>query len=71
MNGDNVYKKLKPLKHEESEMPKFHETFLPILDILSDSKIRHYNDLKIKVRDKHFIDLTADFLAGKKIQRNQ
>ena len=48
-----------------TEMPKFHETFLPILDVLSDGKILHYNDLKIKVRDKHFTDLTEDLLAKK------
>lgn len=43
-------------------LPKFHETFIPILDILSNGQIIHYNDLRKQVRDKHFSNLPEDAL---------
>jgi hypothetical protein len=27
------------------DLPKFHETFIPILEVLSDGKVIHYNQL--------------------------
>ena len=43
-------------------LPKFHETFIPILEVLSDGKIIHYNELRKKVRDEHYSDLPAELL---------
>ena len=47
------------------ELPKFHETFIPILDVLSDMEVIHYNDLRKKVRDKHYLDLPEEALTKK------
>ena len=47
------------------ELPKFHETFIPILDVLSDGEVIHYNDLRKKVRDKHYLDLPEEALTKK------
>lgn len=45
------------------ELPKFHETFIPILDLLSDSKVRHTNrEMVYEVRDKYYSDLSDDLL---------
>jgi len=50
---------------ENRELPKFHETFIPVLESLSDKKIVHRNDLRIKVRDQHYSDLPKDILKEK------
>lgn len=47
------------------ELPKFHETFIPILDALSDGEVIHYNDLRKKVRDKHYLNLPEEALTKK------
>lgn len=44
------------------DMPKFHQTFIPILDVLSDGKIIHHNELRKKVRDKHYSHLPEQLL---------
>lgn len=44
------------------ELPKFHETFNPILDILSDGKIIHHRELIQKVVDKYYSDLPQELL---------
>ncbi len=46
-------------------LPKFHETFIPILDVLSSGEVIHYNELRKRVRDKHYSDLPNDLLAQK------
>jgi restriction system protein len=47
------------------EIPKFHETFIPILKVLSDEKIIHYNDLRKKVRDEFYSNLPNELLNKK------
>ena len=44
----------------KAEIPKFHETFIPVLDVLSDGEIIHYDELRRKVRDKHYSHLTKE-----------
>lgn len=44
------------------EIPKFHETFEPILSILDSGETLHYNDLRIKVRDKFYSHLPKELL---------
>ena len=44
------------------ELPKFHETFIPILKVLSDEGILHYNDLRQKVRERFYSDLSHEAL---------
>lgn len=41
-------------------LPKFHETFIPILKVLSDGKVYHYKDLVRKVRDEFYSDLPSN-----------
>lgn len=38
-------------------LPKFHQTFIPILDVLSDGNTLEYKELSKKVRDKFYSDL--------------
>ncbi len=47
------------------EIPKFHETFLPILDILSNGETMHTRDLYQNVIDKYYKDLTEEKLKEK------
>jgi restriction system protein len=47
------------------EIPKFHETFLPILDILSNGETMHTRDLYQNVIDKYYNDLTEEQLKEK------
>ncbi|NLF42458.1 MAG: restriction endonuclease [Bacteroidales bacterium] len=47
------------------ELPKFHETFNPILDILSDGKIIASRELLNKVVDKYYKDLPQELLDQK------
>jgi len=48
-----------------SELPKFYETFLPILDVLSAHDVMHYNELRKCVRDKHYAHLPEEQLSQK------
>jgi restriction system protein len=50
------------IKNEKQELPKFHETFVPILEVLSNGENLHYNDLRIKVRDKYYSSLPKELL---------
>lgn len=45
-----------------TELPKFHETFIPILDVLLESGQLHYDDLRKRVRDKHYSFLPDELL---------
>ncbi len=47
------------------DLPKFHETFIPILEVLSDGEVLHYNELRKRVRDKYYSDLPQELLTQK------
>lgn len=47
------------------EIPKFHETFKPILEVLSNGKIIHTRELQRLVIEKYFSHLTEDQLSEK------
>lgn len=47
------------------ELPKFHETFNPILDILSDGKIIHTREMQEKVIQKYYSNLPKELLEEK------
>jgi len=47
------------------ELPKFHETFSPILDVLSNKKIIHHRELIKHVIDKYYSELPAELLEEK------
>lgn len=44
------------------DIPKFHETFLPILEVLRDGKTIHFRELYKNVKDRYFSGLTKDQL---------
>jgi len=46
-------------------IPKFHETFTPILKILKDSLVMSHKDLIIKVIEIYYSDLPSDLLELK------
>lgn len=46
----------------KDEIPKFNETFIPVLDVLSDGELIHYDELRRKVRDKHYSHLPEQLL---------
>jgi restriction system protein len=45
------------------EIPKFHETFVPILNILSNGKTIHTRELQKLVVEKYFSDLSEAQLS--------
>ncbi len=47
------------------EIPKFHETFVPILEVLSDGKEIHYKDLCKAIIKKYYSHLPEDALSKK------
>ena len=47
------------------EIPKYHETFNPILDILSNGEIIHRNNLFLKAVEKYYSELTDSQLSVK------
>lgn len=47
------------------ELPKFHETFNPILDILSDEKNIHTREMQEKVIQKYYSNLPKELLEEK------
>lgn len=47
------------------ELPKYHETFIPILEVLSNGDILHYNELRKRVRDKYYSNLPEELLKKK------
>jgi restriction system protein len=50
---------------KKNELPKFHETFNPILDVLSDGKIIHVRELQNKVIEKYYSHLSPELLDQK------
>lgn len=49
----------------QAELPKFHETFNPILDILSTSEIIHHRELLKRVVEKYYSGLPKELLDQK------
>ncbi|MCC2589994.1 restriction endonuclease [Chryseobacterium sp. MFBS3-17] len=47
------------------EIPKFHETFNPILDILSDGEIIHTREMQNRVIEKYYSHLPKELLQEK------
>jgi restriction system protein len=47
------------------KLPKYHETFNAILEVLSNGEALHYNELQKRVRDKYYSNLTQDLLDQK------
>jgi restriction system protein len=46
----------------KNEIPKFHETFMPILKVLATGEELHYEELKRRVRDQFYSHLPQDLL---------
>lgn len=49
----------------KDQLPKYHETFIPVLEVLSDGKPIHYNELRKQVRDRYYNNLPVDLLTQK------
>jgi restriction system protein len=49
----------------QNDLPKFHETFNPILEILSNGQIIHHRELLKKVVEKYYSDLPKEQLDQK------
>jgi len=47
------------------ELPKYHETFIPILKVLQKSGKLHYNELRKLVRDNYYSELPEELLNKK------
>lgn len=47
------------------EIPKYHETFIPILKVLKDGRIIRVNDLRRLVQDQFYSDLPKELLEKK------
>jgi restriction system protein len=47
------------------EIPKYHETFMPILEVLSDGRIIRTSDLKKQVKDQFYSNLSKELLEQK------
>lgn len=47
------------------ELPKYHETFIPVLEVLSTEESLRNRDLGIRVRDKYYADLPQDLINKK------
>ena len=47
------------------ELPKYHETFIPILEILNSESPLHHRELRSRVRDKYYSDLSEEMLNKK------
>lgn len=44
------------------ELPKYHETFIPVLKVLESAGPLHYNELRKRVRDEFYGDLPPELL---------
>jgi restriction system protein len=56
---------LNTIKMNQVKLPKFYETFKPILEILSDGKTIHSRELLKKVIGKYYSDLPEELLKEK------
>jgi len=50
---------------DEIRIPKFHETFVPILDLLRDGQTIHTSELQKRVIENYFSNLPEDLLKIK------
>ena len=46
----------------ENRLPKYYETFIPILEVLSDGKVIHYKELEKQVLDRYYPNLSEELL---------
>lgn len=44
------------------EIPKYHETFIPILNVLKDYDDIHHQDLRMEVKNKYYSNLSEELL---------
>lgn len=49
----------------DAELPKFHETFIPILDVLSSGEVIRLSELRKRVIEKFYSNLPEDVLSQK------
>jgi restriction system protein len=49
----------------QKDLPKFHETFNPILEILSNGQVIHHSELLKRVVEKYYSDLPKELLDQK------
>ncbi len=47
------------------DLPEFNETFIPILEVLSDGKTIHHRELLKQVEDKYYSNLPKELLDKK------
>ena len=47
------------------ELPKFNETFMPILEVLSDGAILHHREVIQQVEERYYADLPSELLEQK------
>ena len=47
------------------DLPKFNETFIPILEVLNDGEIIHHRELLKQVEDKYYSNLPKELLEKK------
>ena len=47
---------------KQEDLPKFHETFNPILDVLSKGEVIHHRELLNKIVDKYYSGLPNELL---------
>ena len=47
------------------EIPKFHETFNPILDVLSNEEVIHTREMQKRVIEKYYSHLPKELLEEK------
>lgn len=47
----------------QKELPKFHDTFIPILEVLSSDGILSIRELKKRVKEKYYSDLLDELLS--------
>lgn len=60
-----MFKGLKFATMKKQDIPKFHETFIPILNILSDEKTIHHREMSKAVINKFYSNLTKSQLNEK------
>ena len=41
-------------------IPKYHETFIPILEVLNKQGVLHYSDLALSVRNQYYSHLPQE-----------
>jgi restriction system protein len=56
---------IKVIYKMQKSIPKFHETFIPILNVLKNGEELHYQELRRRVRDQYYADLPEELLTKK------